>query len=249
VQYPALTEFKTDGSRLYFKFNENVSSARLDSAEIDVKNSAFEFDNFKEWLGETHSLELSSKSSTSQIYNLDFRKMKSEFLTSRSLSFLLGGGPFSANVKPTAFGIGLRQLNEDNMSYEVNVMVSRVAYEAGSGSSVNPVMQRAGQLRGRYGYNPFDTNPGSFSLKRFTLGVQSEIINYVRESLYPMPVDGIDSDRADIWYLQGGPFFRWEPLQYREWAVSFTVDLRIFRTYSNISSDGDSGTLGLLYYF
>lgn len=249
VQYPALTEFKTDTDRVFFKFNEQVASARLDSKEISMQDPIVQVENFKEWLSEIHTLELISDKKTSQIYNLDFRKMRSDLLTTRSLSFFISSGPFSANVKPTAFGLGLRQLNERNISYDVSIMVSRVTYDVGPAASASPVMQRAGQLRGRYGYNPFDTNAGSFSLKRLTFGVQSEIISYVRESLHVMPIDGVNSDKADIWYLQGGPFFRWEPLQYKEWGASLNFDLRIFRTYSDISSDGDNVTLGVSYYF
>ena len=249
VQYPALTEFKTDADRLYFKFNEQVSEARLDSKVVNLQEASLDIDNFKEWVNEAHTLELISKKNTSQIYNLDFRKQRSELLTSRSLSFSQGRGPYSANVHPTSYGLNARLLNEYNVSFDVGVYLSKVSYEMGYGSFANPVTQRTGQLMGRYGYNPFFTNAGGFSLKRVTVGVQSEIINYARESLYVTSFDGQNTDKAEFWWLQGGPFIRWEPLQYRDWGFFINMDFRIYRTYTDMSSDGDAFSFGISYYF
>lgn len=249
VQYPAMTAFSTDGSRLNFKFNEHVHSARIDSKEVDLQESAVKIDNFKAWLSEVHSLELVSKNNVGQIYNLNFASIKGDLLTAKSLSLSVGDGVFSANIKPTAFGASLRFLNEDNFSWEAGIYLTRVEYEMGFGSSSNAVVQRTGQLKGRYGYNPFYSNPGGFSFKRLTLGVESEIINYSRESEFATMLDGRNTDLVNIWYFQGGCFFRWEPLQYKDWGFFINFDFRVFRTEPDISGDSETKAIGISYYY
>lgn len=253
VQYPALTEFKTDANQLYVKFNEHVSAASLDSKAIDIKSNTVEIDNFKTWVNETHTLELFSGKNTGQIYNLDFKNMKSEMLTNFSLSFSVGDAPFSANIKPTAFGLNFRLLNENNISTDIGVYLAEVKYEAGNTGSGNNIRQNTGQLKGRYGYNPFDADFGGFSYKRLTFGVQSEAVYYKRESEFINNFDGLNGDKVDIWFLQGGPFFRFEPYQFKTQPADFGIfinfDFRIFRTYQDLSGDGDIKSLGLSYYY
>lgn len=249
VQYPALTEFKTDANSLYFKFNEHVSGARMDSKDIDLQNSLLQIDNFKNWISEEHTLELVSKQNIGQIYNLDFNSLKGELLSTKSISFSVGDGPFSANEKPTAFGLSLRFLNENNISLDCGIYLSKIDYSMGSGTFINGVSQSAGQLKGRYGYNPFEVNFGSFSFKRLTGGAQVEIINYRRKSDFASSIDGYNTDNVDLWYIQGGPFLRWEPLQYKEWGFFINIDFKTFRTATNFSSDGDVKFFGLAYYY
>lgn len=254
VEYPALTEFKTDANNLYFTFNGQVSGARMDSQEINLQeinlqDSMLQIDNFKTWINEGHTLELVSKKNVGQIYNLDFKNLKSDLLTTMSISFSVGDGPFSANEKPTAFGLSVRLLNEYNYSFDCGVYLSKVDYNMGSGNFINGVTQSAGQLKARLGYNPFEVNFGGFSFRRLTFGAQSEIINYKRKSDFASNIDGQDTDIVSLWYLQGGPFLRWEPVQYKDWGFFLNFDFRVFRTQSNISSDGDVKTFGLSYYY
>lgn len=249
VEYPALTQFSTDGNELRFKFNEHVNSVQLDSKQVDLQESSIKIENFKTWLGETHALELMSKNNIGQIYNLNFAAIKSDLLTAKSLSVSVGDSVFSANIKPTALGASLRFLHEDNFSWEAGIYLAKVDYNLGSGSSVNPVTQNTGQLKGRFGYNPFYANPGGFSFKRITLGVNLEVINYRRKSEFPTMLDGRNTDFVDIWFFQGGYSFRWEPLQYKEWGVFFNFDFRVFRTESDISGDGDTKSVGISYYY
>lgn len=249
VEYPALTDFSTDGNFLRFKFNEHVSSAQLDSKEVNLHESAVRIDNFKNWLGETHALELLSKKNVGQIYNLNFSSMRSDLLTAKSLSLSVGDSVFSANIKPTAVGASIRFLTEDNFSWEAGIYLAKVDYVMGFGSSVNNVTQNAGEFKGRYGYNPFYTNPSGLSFKRVTLGAQSEVINYRRKSDFASTIDGRNTDTVDIWFLQGGFFIRYEPLQYKEWGVFLNFDFKVFRTEENISGDGDTKLIGLSYYY
>lgn len=249
VEYPALTDFSTDGNLLRFKFNEHVSSAQLDSKEVNLQESSVKIENFKTWLGETHALELMSKNNVGQIYNLNFAPIRSDLLTVKSLSVSIGDSVFSANEKPTAIGASLRFLNENNFSWEAGIYLSRVDYIMGYGSSVNPVTQSAGQLKGRYGYNPFYTNPSGFSIKRLTLGVQAEIINYRRKSEFPSMIDGRNTDAVDFWFLQGGYFLRMEPFQYKAWGFSLNFDFRVFRTELDLSGNSETKSFGLSYYY
>ena len=249
VQYPALTKFSTDGNRLHFKFNEQVSAAQLDSKPVNLQESSVEIGNFKIWLGEVHALELMSKNNVGQIYNLDFASIRSDLLTAKSLSLAVGDPVFSANIRPMAIGASLRSLNENNFSWECGIYLSRVDYDMGFSGPINKVTQSTGQLKGRYGYNPFYTNSGGFSFKRLTFGVQSEIINYRRKSDFASMIDGYNTDTVDLWYFQGGGFFRWEPMQYKEWGFFVNFDFRIFRTETNISSDSDTKTFGISYYY
>lgn len=249
VQYPAVTEFKTDGDRLYLSFNEAVTGARLDSKEISVHGDSVETKDFKNWIGEVHTLELQSNANSGQIYNLDFRSLRSELLTVKSLSFSIGDGPFSANVKPVAFGLSLRQLDENNVSLECGVYLSKVNYHMMAGSTLIGVAQNAGQLKGRYGYNPFTVNPGGFSFKRLTFGAQAEAIFYRLESDLPTTIDGQNSAKVELWFFRAGPFIRWEPLQHKEWGFFFNLDFGIVRTQRDIPAFGDVMTLGLSYYF
>ena len=250
VQYPALTEFSTDGNRLHFKFNEYVNAAQLDSKEVNLQESSVKIDNFKTWLGEVHALELMSKNNVGQIYNLNFSPIKSDLLTAKSLSVSLADSVFSANVKPTAVGASLRFLNENNFSWDIGIYLARIDYEMGFTGATNSVTQSTGQLKGRYGYNPFYTNFGGFSFKRLTFGVQAEMINYNRKSEFPSNIDGYsDKDTVSLWFLQGGYFFRWEPMQYKEWGIFLNFDIRNFGAQSNISSDSDNKSLGISYYY
>ena len=249
VEYPAITDFSTDGNYLRFKFNEYVNSAQLDSKDVNLQESSVKIDNFKTWLGETHALELLSKNNVGKIYNLNFASIKSDLLTAKSLSVSVGDPVFSANVRPTAFGASLRFLNEDNFSWEAGIYLAKVDYAMGFGSSVNNVTQNTGQLKGRYGYNPFYANPSGFSFKRVTLGVQSEVINYRRKSDFPSMIDGRNVDTVDFWYAQGGYFFRLEPMQFKEWGLFLNFDFRVFSTEAEISGDRDAKTIGLSYYY
>lgn len=249
VQYPALIDFSTNGNRLHFNFNEHVSSAQLDSKEVNLQDPIVQIDNLKTWLSDIHALELISKDNVGQIYNLDFASIKNDLLTTKSLSLSLSDSVFSANVKPTAIGASLRFLYENNQSWECGIFLSKVDYAMGSSGFINNVTQNAGQLKGRYGYNPFYVNSGGFSFKRLTFGAQSEIINYRRISDYASMIDGYNTDKVDIWYLQGGGFFRWEPVQQKDFGFFVNFDFRVFRTEANISSDGETKTLGISYYY
>lgn len=249
VSYPAVTKFSTDTSKLYFKFNEFVSQARIDSTDIDLQSGIFPIDNFKKWIDDSHSFELLSQSNTGQIYNLDFKSLKTELLTQKSLTLSTGEGPFSANMKPTAFGVSLRILNENNVSYECAVFVSQVMYTVGTAPSTNRIMQAAGQLKGRAGYNPYDTNFGGFSFKRITLGLQAEVINYKRESEFVIWIDGQFTTVVDTLYFQAGTFIRWEPYQQKNWGVFFNFDSTQIGANSGLSSNWDTKTFGVAYYF
>ena len=146
-------------------------------------------------------------------------------------------------------GASIRILNENNISYELGIYLSRVVYPMGSGGFVNNIVQSAVQLKARYGYNPFESNFGGFSLKRLTFGAQTEIINYQRQSDFASNIDGQNTDKVNLWYIQGGPFFRWEPWQNKKWGLFFNFDFRSFRTDANISSDGDVKTFGMAFYY
>ncbi len=249
VEYPALTAFSTNGNRLHFKFNEQVNTAQLDSKEINLQESSVKIENFKTWLSEVHALELTSKNNVGQIYNLNFSPIKSDLLTAKSLSVSIADPVFSANIRPTAFGASIRFLYENNFSWEAGIYLTRIEYEMGFTGSGNAVVQSTGQLKGRYGYNPFYANPGAFSFKRLTFGLESEIINYNRKSEFVSNIDGRNTDLVNIWYLQGGCFFRWEPVQFKSWGLFLNFDFRIFSTESDIFGDKDIKAFGLSYYY
>ncbi len=249
VQHPALTEFKTDGNNLYLKYNEHVAAARLDLKKLDLQDASYKIENFKEWLETSHTLELTAADNIGQIYNLDFRNLKNELLTTKSIAYSFGDSGFSSHEKPAAIGISWRHFKENQMSYETGLFVSNIYYEMPYGSLINKTKQSMWQLKSRIGYNPFYTNFGEWNYKRLTFGVVGEVINYNRESDYPTGLEGSMVDRFDIWYLQGGPFFRWEPLQYKKWGVFFNFDVRIFRTNESVSSDGDVKSIGFSYYY
>lgn len=250
IENPAVTAFKTDGDKLYLRFTDSVSAAKLDSKDIDLKEPQLRLDNFKNWMSETHSLELFSKNNNGQIYNLDFKNIRSDLLTSKSLSLATSDGPFSGNIKPQSVGMSIRILDEKSFSYDFGIFLSRVDYEMGSGNAVNRVTQSAGELKFHFGYNPFDANSGGLNIRRLTLGVQTDLINYRRKSDFSAPyLDGINSAEGDFWFLQGGAFFRWEPLQYKDVGFFITLEFRNFRTSTMVTNDEMVKTIGLTYYY
>lgn len=249
VSFPAVTEFNTDSGSLFFGFNEFVTGARLDSTEIDLQKGTLPIDNFKSWIDSVHTFELRGENNAGQIFNLDFQALKDEILTQKSLTFSTGDGPFSANEKPTAVGVSLRILKENNVSYECAIHVAQVKYVMGTPPSSNPVTQATGQLKGRAGYNPFDSNYGGFSFKRWTLGLQAEVINYKRESEFASMIDGQDTALVNTLYFQAGSFIRWEPYQQEDWGVFFNLDLTQMGTNLGLSHNWDIKTFGIAYYF
>ncbi len=249
VEYPALLEFKTDASLLKFKFNSQVSEARLDSVKINLSEPTYEVENFKQWVQQVHTLELDSNKNTSQIYNLNLASIKKDLLTTKSISYYIGDAPFSANKKPTAFGLSKRVMDENNISIDYGIYYSTVSFDMGFGNLTNGITQSTSQFKARYGYNPYDVNFGGFSFRRLTFGVQAEIINYKRTSDFATNIEGINTTNVDFWYAQAGPFFRWEPYQYNRWGVFINFDLQILRTQQNLSSDGEAKYFGLSYYY
>lgn len=253
LEYPTLQSLRLLKNKIEINLDSITKEVYFDSQKLLISGATAEYqiENINQWVGLVHTIELVSTKNTSQYYNLDPKQIKNEVLTFESWEYVKGDPPFWGNLHPSSFGLGYRIQYEDQRSLEYILSFAQANYEMPffSDGSKNAVTQEAFQSKIRYGYNPMETNLGDINYKRLTLGVQSEIINYRRRSTFSTWMDGLNSDKVDIWYLQGGFFFRWEPLQYWNCGIFFSLDIRVFRTQYNINGDNDNKTLGLTYSF
>lgn len=250
ISYPAVTKMELKHTHFVIQFNEKTKKAKYDGEELDVNNPNVKIQSTSEWIKNPHTLELYSEENVSRIYNLDFSQHKTDLLTAKSWSVFLGDAPFSSNERTSALGVSSRILNEQNKSHELYAGVAKAYYGLGYGPPYsNYVTQQTFEIKYRYGYNPFPTNSGDNDYRRVTLGGHFALINYKRQSDYATWFDGYESDKADTWFHQGGGFVRWEPLQYGNFGFSFTFDLRFYRSTHSISSNSDTKSFGISYYF
>ncbi len=249
--YPAVTRMEFADNKFILFFNELTKKVRYDGTDIEIKQPmVIEIPSTAAWLSVSHTLELTSEKNETQIYNLDFKSARKRMMTSTSWGLTISEAPFFANDRPTMLGVSARVLDENNFSREIHMSYGKTHYGLGPQPFTNEVTQSALRLGGRWGYNPFVTNQGNFDYRRFTLGLQAELINYTRESIYPtMFTDGYNSSSVNTWFSQGGGFFRFEPFQYADFGLSLNIDIRFFRTQDNISSNEDTKYFALSYYF
>ena len=253
IEYPSVTQMNFVNNKIIFKFNTITSEARLDSENLKLsgKTAQFTAEHISNWFSETHTLELFSEKKTSQIYNLNFNAYKNELLTIKSWSFYRGDAPFFSNENSDAYGFGFRTQYESRRSLEYIFSFSQSTYSNLNffPGSMNNITQNALLSQIKYGMNPFDTNLGDINYKRVTLGLQAEVIRYSRHATFATNIDGVNSDKAEIWYAQGGGFFRWEPMQYENYGLALGLEFRILRTQADVSRDGDRKFLGLTYNY
>jgi hypothetical protein len=251
VSYPSIKEMKFSDNNFILYLNELTRKVRYDGKDFAIANPVvIPVDNTEIWLSEPHTLELTSDKNATLIYNLNFGAVKDQMLTQTSWNLYAGDPPFSGNKKPTMIGVGSRILNEKNFSRELFAGYAKTSYPTGGPGFSNDVTQSSFLLDGRWGYNPFKTNFGDFNVKRVTLGLNVSLINYQRESQFPTGgMDGYNELKVDTWYWQGGYFFRWEPLQYKDFGFLLQINFRVFRSQNSISGDDGGHFFGLAYYF
>jgi len=251
VAYPSVKAMTFKDNTLVLRFNELTRRVRYDGQELELKDpTVVPVKDTERWVSEPHTLELSADKNVSLIYNLDFKSVRTTLLTQTSWAIYSGDAPFSANVRPPLIGAGARILDEKNFSRELFAGGVKTSYDVGPAGSTSPVTQQAIIVEFRWGYNPFRSDPGTVDYKRLTFGLQSAVVNYKRESQWPMGMDGYYNDtKVDTWFTQGGLFWRWEPVQYKDFGFILHLNQRVFKSQDNISSDNSSHYFGLAYYF
>lgn len=251
VSYPSVKEMIFKDNKLVLRFNELTKKIRYDGQEFEIQDpTVIPITDTERWVTEPHTLELLADKNVSQIYNLDFKSIRTKMLTHSSWNLYTGDAPFQANDRPQMIGAGARVLDEKNFSREVMLAAAKTHYGLGPQPYTNEVTQQAILLEFRMGYNPFKTNLGTIDYKRLTLGLQVGVVNYQRESPFSTGgMDGYDDTKVDTWFNQGGFFFRWEPLQYKDFGFIIHMNQRVFISQSNIGSDSNAHYFGLSYYF
>ena len=249
LAYPAVTDMKFEHDRLLISFNELTKSAKFNTQVLNVPQAQVPVSSVKQWFSEPHTLELTSTDKVSQIYNLDFSDYQKEMLTDVSWSFYFGDPPFSGNQKPLMIGAGARVSDETGISKEIAMVLGKVFWRSGDSFSGSEVSQEAVQIKYRHAYSPFEFEPTGFSYKRWSFGAFAEIVNYKRDSPYEMSFDGYNQKFVDVWYLQGGFSFRFEPYRYKDYGVCLQFDVQMAKTSVAFSSDKDMKYIGLTYYF
>jgi hypothetical protein len=249
IAYPAVEDMELVHDEFHIKFNSLTQKALYDGKPLDVNNARVEVPSANAWIDEPHTLELFDEKNISRLYNLDFRQYKTDLLTSTSWSLVVGDAPFSANVKPTAFGVGARILNERNYSHDFLFAAAKVNYFLGDPPSNNEATQETIELKYRWGYNPYMTNSGDVDLKRVTVGLFGALYHYNRTTTFPTSMDGFNGSTADTWFLKSGFSVRWEPTQFGNFGAGIQFDFSIYRSNRDISSDKDMKYFFLSYYF
>lgn len=248
LQFPSLTRVTTNGYQLQWNFSESVTKAKLDAEDISLEKPVTPMQNIKKWVKNPHVLELSSPNNMSQIYQLDFSSYQRELFRRYSASYSLGEPSFNAFWESVSSGFSAAIHYEDDRYLDINYYYSEKDRTFDSGSTTRPINQKLYELKSRYGYQLFNSNWNDFDLFRLTFGFQGQISRYLRTSTITDSFDGYTSDKVDSSYAVVGAFSRWEPLQYKNFGVSVTIDFPLYATLGT-SRISTAAYFSLNYYF